>query len=339
MPRFRRLTVPLLAFGLGCGVMAALAWFPRYFLPWRWLDPRLGETVSRYQVLEAGSRLDGVERNISGLTYSANTGTLFAVINKPERVVEIDLCGGVRRILPAEFGADLEAISHVEDDLFVIASEQDNVIWGARINGDTRKVEPITSQTLSLSFNRSGNEGIEGLSWDHRGQRLFLANEKNPPQVVEVSGMGNFLLNQPANLALKIWRQDKKLADLVGDISSISYNEAWQAMTVLSHESRRVYRFDGLRSPTLMLRLERGYHGLMEHVEQPEGLAFGPDGSAYIVAEPNLFYRFVPVGQPGSGPPAVIPKRSCGAVEPARLRTATGAAAPESGPGPASPPR
>lgn len=302
MPQPRRLAVPLLAFGLGCGLTAALAWFPRHLLRSRLPDFRVGGPDAGYAVAVAGRRLKGVERNLSGLTYNPNSDRIFAVINKPEQVVEIDLCGVVRRILPVGFGADLEGISHVEGDLFVITSERNNMIWGAEIDGDTQKVMPVSLQTLSVSFNQSSNEGIEGLSWDHLGRRLFIANEKDPLKIVEVLGLQSFLLGQQGNLALRIWSQQPSLVDLVGDISSISFNESWRAMALLSHESRRVYRLDGSRSAALLLRLERGHHGLAADVDQPEGLAFGPDGSIYVVAEPNLFYRFAPVGTAGPGP-------------------------------------
>lgn len=309
--RIRAVAGPLLAFALGCGLTAALAWFPRHLLRSRLPDLRPGGPDHGYAVVETGGRLEGVERNISGLTYSQSTNSLFAVINRPERVVEIDLCGRVLRILPAEFGDDLEAISHVEGDLFVIASEKENVIWGARINDRTTRVEPVNSHTLSVSFNQHSNEGIEGLSWDHHGQRLFLANEKNPLKIVEVRGFEQLLQGRAGSLALRVWDGHQSLAGLVGDVASVSFNESWQSMALLSHESRRVYRLDGRNAPQLLLRLDPGHHGLKAAVEQPEGLAFGPDGSIFIVAEPNLFHRFLPTGKTASGGRPLSPERVC----------------------------
>lgn len=309
--RLRSLAVPLLAFALGCGLTAALAWFPRHLLRSRLPDLRPGGSQQGYVVVETGGRLEGVERNISGLTYSHSSNSLFAVINRPERVVEIDLCGRVLRILPAAFGDDLEAISHVEDDLFVIASERGNVIWGARINDRTSRVEPVTTHTLSVSFNDGVNEGIEGLSWDHHGQRLFLANEKNPLKIVEVHGFEQLLYGRPSSLVLRVWDGYQSLADLVGDVASVSFNESWQSMALLSHESRRVYRLNRRHAPELLLRLDPGHHGLKAAVKQPEGLAFGPDGSIFIVAEPNLFHRFLPVGRSAVGGRPLSSERVC----------------------------
>jgi uncharacterized protein YjiK len=293
-----------LAFVLGYVVAAALTRQPRLLLRGSWLWPRDTLKDPGYVLVGAAKQLRGVNQNISGLTYSTATNTLFAVINQPERVVELDQCGRVLRILPAAFGDDIEAISHVAGDLFVIASEKGNEVWGARIAADTKRVVPVSSRTLSASFNGNANQGLEGLSWDHRGQRLFLANEKNPLQIVEVRGSDQLLLGQPTSLSFTVWNPQYALGQLAGDVSSISFNERWNAMTVLSHESRRVFRFDGQGEPSLILRLERGHHGLREDVSQPEGLAFGPEDDLYIVAEPTQFYRFVPrsvSGQRGSG--------------------------------------
>jgi uncharacterized protein YjiK len=284
----------LLAFALGCGLTAASAWFPRRFWSYWAFETVADGDSAGHVVVEEGLELKGIRQNISGLTFSAATGTLFAVVNDPRRVVEISPCGRVLRILPVTFGDDLEAISHVADDLFVIASEKGNVIRGARLNAATRRVKPLSSHTLAIAFNRSRNEGIEGLSWDHRGNRLFLANEKNPLQIVEVTGFDRLMLAQPTGLSFAIWNPSQSLADLAGDVSSISFNESWNAMSFLSDESRRVYRFDSQDNPSLLLRLQRGHHRLKADVAQPEGLAFGPDDSIYIIAEPNRFYRFAP---------------------------------------------
>lgn len=83
--------MPLLAFGLGFGLAAALAWFPRHLLRSRLPDLRLGGPDAGYAVAVAGKRLTGVEHNISGLTYNPNSNTLFAVINRPEQVAEPNL--------------------------------------------------------------------------------------------------------------------------------------------------------------------------------------------------------------------------------------------------------
>ncbi|MDC6668450.1 SdiA-regulated domain-containing protein [Leclercia adecarboxylata] len=38
--------------------------------------------------------------------------------------------------------------------------------------------------------------------------------------------------------------------------------------------------------------MSAGKHGLERNVPQAEGIAMGPDGTLYLVSEPNLFYVF-----------------------------------------------
>ena len=44
--------------------------------------------------------------------------------------------------------------------------------------------------------------------------------------------------------------------------------------------------------PLSGLSLSAGRHGLERDVPQAEGMAMGPDGTLYLVSEPNLFYVF-----------------------------------------------
>jgi uncharacterized protein YjiK len=251
-----------------------------------------GET-DRYSVVEEARPLPGIDQNISGLTYSHATNTLFAVINRPAKVVELDRQGNVLRILPVKSGLDLEGISHVSGDLFVLASEKGNMIWAARIPSTARSVSPLSPYSLGISLNRNRNKGVEGLSWDHNGQRLFVANEKSPLQIIEIRGLLSLLKGQPTPLKISVWNPDFSLRNLAGDISSVSFDERSGAMNVLSHESRRVFRFREDGRASVVLQLQQGHHGLRRRVRQPEGIAFDPAGNLYIVAEPNLFYRFV----------------------------------------------
>lgn len=281
----------LLAAGVSSGLTAATlhhsgGWWNRLLT----LGTRPAE---RYTVAIEARALPGIDQNISGLTYSHASNTLFAVINKPAKVVELDRQGNVLRILPVQSGLDLEGISHVSGDLFVIASEKGNVIWGARIPSTARSVRPLSPYTLGISLNSNRNKGVEGLSWDHNGQRLFVANEKSPLQIMEIRGLVGLLTGQPTPLKISVWNPDVSLRNLAGDISSISFDERSGAMNVLSHESRRVFRFEADGRARVVLQLQPGHHGLRRRVRQPEGIAFDPAGNLYIVAEPNLFYRFV----------------------------------------------
>jgi len=78
----------------------------------------------------------------------------------------------------------------------------------------------------------------------------------------------------------------------VRDLSSLQYDEQTGHLLALSDESRLVIELDGDGQPLSSLSLRAGRHGLEHDVPQAEGIAMGPDGTLYLVSEPNLFYLF-----------------------------------------------
>ena len=51
------------------------------------------------------------------------------------------------------------------------------------------------------------------------------------------------------------------------------------------------------RQLTGMFVLRAGWHGLRKTIPQAEGIAMTPDGTLFLVSEPNLFYRFKTSGR------------------------------------------
>ncbi len=78
----------------------------------------------------------------------------------------------------------------------------------------------------------------------------------------------------------------------VRDLSSLQFDERSGHLLALSDESRLVVELDGSGQPLSSLALDAGKHGLEQDVPQAEGIAMGPDGTLYVVSEPNLFYVF-----------------------------------------------
>lgn len=266
-------------------------------LQWRDAPPgRPALDLSSHRVGIEARPIAGIEDNASGLTYHPGSGNLFAAINRPASVAEISTAGELLRLMPLEGARDPEGIAHVQDDLFVVADERNNRLHWVRIGPQSERLvaEPIPGVALSPSPMR--NQGIEGVSWDHVGQRLFVSQEIWPRKVWLIEGLNP----QPrADLqpTIREWRPASGGMPPVGDYSSVSLHEASGQLLVVSKLTGMVlaYAPDGSLAGTLPLW--PGFRGLRQRVPQAEGIALDPAGTVYLVSEPNLFYRFDP------GPP------------------------------------
>ena len=131
----------------------------------------------------------GLRANVSGLTYSPVTGTLFVAINRPAALAEITPEGRLLRQFPLPRAMDPEDISHVAGDLFVIADEADNRLHWVRIRPGAAVAELDPVVPLALDFSARHNLGFEGVVWDATRGELLLANEKWPRRVLAVQGL------------------------------------------------------------------------------------------------------------------------------------------------------
>jgi uncharacterized protein YjiK len=145
---------------------------------------------------------------------------------------------------------------------------------------------------LGLQIDTAKNRGFEGASWDSNHERLFVANEKSPMRVLVITGLPGLLDGSAFNVQIEDWMASHSAAWLMKDLSSLSYHEPSGNLLLLSDESALIVEFAPDGRPVSMLPMWRGWHGLSRKVPQAEGMAIGPDGTIYVVSEPNLFYRF-----------------------------------------------
>lgn len=235
--------------------------------------------------------IDGVEGNLSALTFNRNTGTLFAVINRPAAVIELDQDGRLLRHIPLDGLGDPEGITHIEDNLFALSDERAQHIVLARIDPGTTRIDTRGAPRLSIALDLRSNLGFEGLSWDETQQRLLVVKEKSPLRVLEIRG----LLQPPGavlDLSIDEWKPSRKLQPLLRDLSSLTLHDASGHLLLLSHESKMVVEYDADGSLVSLMSLWRGWHGLHRSVPQAEGIALDDQNRLYVVSEPNLFYRF-----------------------------------------------
>ena len=239
-------------------------------------------------VIEA-QPIAGLEDDVSALTYDPDRRSLFSVTNHKAELIELSLGGKVlRRIALVGFG-DAEAVEYIGPGTYVISDERAQRLFKVHVDERTRWLDAADSEQLSLGLGLNGNKGFEGLAYDSQGQRLFVAKERDPLRILEITGFpsGEQRLNLHVADDLK---RDRRL--FVRDLSSLQFDERSGHLLALSDESRLVVELDVDGRPISTLSLLRGMHGLKRSVPQAEGLAMGEAGELYLVSEPNLFYRF-----------------------------------------------
>lgn len=251
-----------------------------------------GPTLSLgdYKAIVEARKIDGLSRDISGLTYSPRTGTLFAVANRPPRIAELSTEGRLLRMIELDGVKDPEGLTHVEGDRFIVSNERDQSLHWMTITPHTTRVTAEGGDRLSLNVGVVKNMGFEGLSWDSQRKQLYIAQEMFPARVLLVKGLGSKAAGM--HLDISEWTPHGIAGAFMLDLSSASLHEKTGNLILLSHMSRILVEYAPDGTVLSYLPLWRGMNGLSASIAQAEGVAVGPNGDVFIVAEPNLFYRF-----------------------------------------------
>jgi len=298
MRRYVRLPLVLAA----CGLLAVLAlgvaeqqfrlaergWFN---LKTWWQPAEQSMGLDRYRVVIEAQAVEGLDDDISALTYDPDRKTLFTVTNKRSELIELSLDGRILRRVPLTGFGDPEAVEYVGPNSFVITDERTQRLIRVRLDDDTLFLDAQDAEQLSLGIGLNGNKGFEGLAYDSAGKRLFVAKERDPMVIYEIHGFPHSNPQQP--YAVHVVQDRKRDARLfVRDLSSLQFDERSGHLLALSDESRLVIELDVKGKPLSTLSLRKGYQGLKQTVPQAEGIAMDEAGTIYLVSEPNLFYVF-----------------------------------------------
>ena len=265
------------------------AWFNVQGL-WRPADARsIG--LSDYRVVIEAQPIEGLDADVSALTFDPVRKSLFTVTNKNAELIELSLAGQIlRRVALVGFG-DPEAVEFISADTYVITDERQQRLIKIHLQDDTQFLDAADAEQITLGVHMSSNKGFEGLAYDSVGKRLFVAKERDPMLIYEVQGFPHY--NPEKSYAVHVVNNPKRDAGLfVRDLSSLQYDERSGHLLALSDESRLVLELDVDGRPLSTLSLSKGRQGLRATVPQAEGIAMDDDGSLYVVSEPNLFYVF-----------------------------------------------
>ena len=242
-----------------------------------------------YRVTVEAQVIDGLSDDVSALTYDPDRRSLFTVTNQRAELIELSLAGKILRRMPLTGFGDAEAVEYISPGIYVISDERAQRLFRVHVDDNTSWLDAADSEQLSLGLGLNGNKGFEGLAYDSQGRRLFVAKERDPLRILEITGFPGD--EQRLNLQVTDdQRRDRGL--FVRDLSSLQFDERSGHLLALSDESRLVIELDLDGRPISTLSLLRGMHGLKRSVPQAEGLAMDEQGTLYLVSEPNLFYVF-----------------------------------------------
>lgn len=282
-----------------------LPWMALYWARSAWSDaPPSDEALwlHDYQVTLDAHEVKGVTRDLSGIAYSPHTGTLFGIVNKPSMVVELTLEGETLRTMPIRPSIDAEAITYLAGEQFLISDERTNTLYAIKLNPDTQTIGLSAKPDWVLDFPMlHKNLGIEALHWNQQTKSLWVGTEKWPLRLVELplstADQANKALSQTRSVATALlaqsrWENQGWGSLFLNDLAAVATSPTSGNLLLLSEESALVAEYTSKGDYVSSLPLWRGAHGLARKIPQPEGMTLGPDGSLYIVSEPNLLYRY-----------------------------------------------
>lgn len=254
--------------------------------------------LNKYRLNGPVVKLSGVDDNASGLSYNADSGTLFAIVNNPEYLLELSTSGQVLRKITLTGFHDTEAVVALGQQRFAILEERRHSISLVTITPQTTDL--VRSEQQSITFSILGtteNQGLEGIAYDQHSKRLFVVNEKSPKQLIAIDGMGTHeSINTSNSLNMsRMWSNDNSQQHFLdsNDYSGLHYDDTSKHLLMLSDESRELTEIDQNGNALSRLDLSWWNQDLSSSVPQAEGVTMDNNGTIYVLSEPNLFYRFI----------------------------------------------
>jgi uncharacterized protein YjiK len=235
-----------------------------------------------YKAVLQGKPLQGLDE-VSGLTYSPESDTLFTVTGKHPQLIELTLDGQVMRRIELLGFSNPEGVEMLADGRLAIIDERKRTLTTFKLGALTRSMEFADLASFDLGFADAGNKGFEGIAWDSRNERVLLGKERDP--------LGLFSLPFPGEDGATGALQPMSSGHLfLRDISSLTYDARTGHTLVLSDESRLLLEVSESGDPISFISLAPGMNGLRQGIAQAEGVTMDTAGNIYIVSEPNLFY-------------------------------------------------
>lgn len=251
-----------------------------------------------YRVELDAKAVSGVDSNLSGLTFDPDLNLLWAVTNGPNELLALSRDGDVERRYSLDGFHDVEAVSYAGNGQLVIAEErrQSLVIVDVPIaeDGKLSPDRPLSRDqypALTLALGKEDNKGLEGLAYDLKGDRLFVTKERDPRQLLEVSGLraslaGGFSLHVRDLSSLV---KDKVFAT---DLSSVVFDQQSGHLILLSDESKLLIEMTDEGKVVSFRSLARGFGRFLPFMTgscRPAGCALKRPGNWGLSVREQVF--------------------------------------------------
>ncbi len=234
--------------------------------------------------------LSSVKYNASGITWNPQTKTLFIVLNGPNEIVELSRDGEVLRHIPLIGFNDVEGITWVGKDNFVVVEERHQSLVAVRVESDTTTIQRTGNPSFTVGIDSGTNKGFEGIAWDPESNAIYIAKERDPARLMRIQG---FHPGKVTDISVQQDDAFDKAARLYkDDFSGLHYDPATRNLLVLSDESKLLTEINKEGKAVSFLELAEGWHGLKQDIPQAEGVTMDDDGNLYLISEPNYFYKF-----------------------------------------------
>jgi len=242
--------------------------------------------LDQYTLAEGPVVIEGVRENASGLTYNAERNSLFVVLDAPQRVVELELDGTLKRKINLNKFDDTEGIAWLGENRFAVIEEARGNIVLVEFEPKDGGVSWKKAKKLETSIQVNTTNGLEGIAYDPFAKRYFVAREKRSPAVFKIIPTKQESGAQTTAILMSLAGRGLR------DISGLHYDAKHKRLLILSHESACVVETNpyGIESSRLLLR--GGKSGLNRTIFKAEGIALDNHGRLYVISEPNLLYVF-----------------------------------------------
>ncbi|GAB3091092.1 YjiK family protein [Pseudomaricurvus hydrocarbonicus] len=248
-----------------------------------------------YSLVGPPVELTQMSYNASGITYSPETDSLFAIANNPTYIVELNKQGSELRKIPLHGYDDTEGLVFLGGGRFAILEEDTRSVVLVDIDPSTESLSREHGKIVSFPITYKRNKGFEGVAFNPQDQSLFVVNERQPRALYHIQGAVNpeavnFSISSP-------WSLEENSLNK-SDLSGLHFDQRTGHLLILSDESKSLTEANLNGEWVSRLSLSSSKAGFERGVPQAEGVTMDDDGMLYILSEPNLLYRLAPPSAP-----------------------------------------